>query len=44
LLAVVGTAIWRDYISQPSLTKSIKELETEMGITIFDRTNKEYAN
>lgn len=28
------------YISQPSLTKSIKELETEMGITIFDRTNK----
>lgn len=28
------------YISQPSLTKSIKELETEMGITIFHRTNK----
>lgn len=28
------------YISQPSLTKAIKELETEMGITIFDRTNK----
>lgn len=28
------------YISQPSLTKSIKELEKEMGITIFDRTNK----
>ncbi|MFR4350431.1 MAG: LysR family transcriptional regulator [Roseburia sp.] len=28
------------YISQPSLTKSIKELETEMGISIFDRNNK----
>ena len=28
------------YISQPSLTKAIKELEKEMGITIFVRTNK----
>lgn len=28
------------FVSQPSLTKSIKELEKEMGITIFDRTNK----
>ena len=28
------------FISQPSLTKSMKELEDEMGITIFDRTNK----
>ena len=28
------------YISQPSLTKSIKELEKEVGILIFDRTNK----
>ncbi|MCH3971969.1 MAG: LysR family transcriptional regulator [Oscillospiraceae bacterium] len=28
------------FLSQPSLTKSIKELEKEMGITIFDRTNK----
>ena len=28
------------YISQPSLTKAVKELEKEMGITIFDRTNK----
>ncbi len=27
-------------MSQPSLTKAIKELEKEMGITIFDRTNK----
>lgn len=28
------------FLSQPSLTKSIKELEKEMKITIFDRTNK----
>lgn len=28
------------YITQPSLTVSIKELEKEMGITIFKRTNK----
>lgn len=28
------------FLSQPSLTKSVKELEKEMGITIFDRTNR----
>lgn len=28
------------YISQPSLTNAIKELENEMKITIFNRTNK----
>lgn len=28
------------FISQPSLTNAIKELEKEMNITIFDRTNK----
>ncbi len=28
------------FVSQPSLTKTVKELEKEMGITIFDRTNK----
>ena len=28
------------YIAQPSLTKALKELEREMGITIFHRTNK----
>lgn len=28
------------YISQPSLTSAIKELEREVGITIFLRTNK----
>ena len=28
------------FISQPSLTNAIKELENEMNITIFNRTNK----
>lgn len=28
------------FISQPSLTKCIKELEKEIGIHIFERTNK----
>ena len=28
------------YISQPSLTNAIRELEKEMQIEIFDRTNK----
>ena len=28
------------FISQPSLTNAIKELENEMQITIFNRTNK----
>lgn len=28
------------FITQPSLTKTVRELETEMGITIFERTNR----
>ena len=28
------------YIAQPRLTSAIKELESELGITIFNRTNK----
>ena len=28
------------FISQPSLTKAVRELEKEMGITIFERTNR----
>lgn len=28
------------FISQPSLTNAIKELEKEMNVKIFDRTNK----
>ena len=30
----------RVFISQPSLTAAIRELEEEMGITIFSRSNK----
>ena len=37
----ISEAAKRLFVSQPSLTKAIKELEKEMGITIFDRTNKE---
>ncbi len=36
----ISEAAKRLFISQPSLTKAIKELEKEMDITIFDRTNK----
>ena len=36
----IREAAKRLFVSQPSLTKAIKELEKEMGITIFDRTNK----
>ena len=36
----ISEAAKRLFVSQPSLTKAIKELEKELGITIFDRTNK----
>ena len=36
----ISEAAKRLFVSQLSLTKAIKELEKEMGITIFDRTNK----
>ena len=36
----ISEAAKRLFVSQPSLTKANKELEKEMGITIFDRTNK----
>ena len=36
----ISEAAKRLFVSQPSLTKAIKELEKEMGIPIFDRTNK----
>ena len=36
----ISEAAKRLFVSQPSLTKAIKELEKEVGITIFDRTNK----
>ena len=43
MVAETGTiteAASRLFISQPSLTNAIHELEKEMNITIFDRTNK----
>lgn len=39
-LGTLSSAAKRLYISQPSLTSAIKELEKELGITIFIRTNK----
>lgn len=36
----MNEAARRLFISQPSLSNSIKELERELGITIFERTNK----
>lgn len=36
----ITEAARRLFISQPSLTNAIRELETEMQITIFKRTNK----
>ncbi|MDE5599134.1 MAG: LysR family transcriptional regulator [Lachnospiraceae bacterium] len=39
----ITEAAKRLFISQPSLTNAIRELETEMQITIFKRTNKGVA-
>lgn len=42
-IAAAGTiseAAKRLFITQPSLTAAVKELENELGITIFRRTNK----
>ncbi len=42
-VAVAGTiseAAKQLFMTQPSLTSAIKELEQELGITIFNRTNK----
>ena len=36
----ISDAAKKLFISQPSLTNAIKELENEMQITIFNRTNK----
>ncbi len=36
----ISKAAHRLFISQPSLSNSIKELENELGIAIFSRTNK----
>ena len=39
-IGIISEAAKELFITQPSLTKAIKELEREMGITIFDRSNK----
>lgn len=36
----ISEAAKRLYITQPSLTSAVKELENELGITIFQRTNR----
>ena len=36
----ISRAAEKLYISRPSLTAAIRELEHEFGITIFQRTNK----
>ena len=38
--STISEAAKRLFLTQPSLTASIKELEQELGITIFSRTNK----
>lgn len=39
----INEAEKRLFISQPSLSNAIKELEAELNITIFERTNKEIS-
>ena len=36
----ITAASQRLFIAQPSLSKAISELESEMGITIFERSSK----
>ena len=36
----ISAAAGKLFISQPSLTAAIRELESEMGVTIFSRTNR----
>ena len=36
----ISKAATRLYISQPALSTSIKELEEELGIVLFERTSK----
>lgn len=40
-MGTITEAANRLYISQPSLTNAIHELEKEMNLVIFNRTNKE---
>lgn len=36
----ISKAAQKFFISQPSLTNSLHELEQELGLTIFHRTNR----
>ncbi|RSL28673.1 LysR family transcriptional regulator, partial [Salibacterium salarium] len=36
----ISKAAYQLFISQPSLSNAIRELENELGIAIFSRTNK----
>jgi len=38
----ITAAAQKLFISQPSLSKSVKELETELGITILERRDMAY--
>lgn len=45
VVAVANNGSFREaakkmFVSQPSLSAGIKELETELGITLFTRTNR----